>query len=61
MDLNPIDAFQGAESAVLRKKRQLVKYIATRGGSGQNSMVSGTGERRPRQYSRGSKRTPFGR
>lgn len=60
MDLNPIDAVEGAADAVGRKKRQLVKYIKGRSGVGGNAPIRGTGDRRPRYYT-GGKRRPYRR
>jgi len=46
---NPIDAFKSGEGAVMKKKRQLVKYIANKQARvGKNAPVRGT-----RQYPKG--------
>jgi len=50
------------DEAIGRKKRQLVKYIKGKANpSGGPSMASGQSNRQPKQYPRGSKRTPFRR
>ena len=53
MDLNPIDdivgAAKGVENSVLKRKRQLVKYVANKYTPSGPSIISGQSNRLPRQ------------